>query len=117
MKELMRPSSMPCAGWPGEEDLADLAVIRSGETDWQELQEDFRPFGDHPDLLLAEIILRSGRMVPLYLRPGQKGGHLYLHRNLEAAFEYSEPAKDKSGNTVRLMLTLRPDGLEGSNGD
>jgi hypothetical protein len=27
-------------------------------------------------------------------------------------FEYSEPAKDRSGNTVRLKLTLLPDGLE-----
>ena len=118
----------------GERDLEDLAVLESGETDWQDLQEEFRSFGQHPDLLLATISLRSGRSVPLYWQPGQKGGQVYLDPveahdgpprlsrgiiglgqwSLIHTFEYSEPAKDSSGKTVRLRLTLQPDGLERS---
>jgi len=116
----------------GDRDLDDLAVQESGETDWQDLQDEFRSFAQHPDLLMARISLPSGKSVPVYWRPAQKGGQVYLDRveahdgpprvsrgiiglgqwSIIHTLEYSEPAKDSSGKIVRLMLTLRPDGLE-----
>jgi hypothetical protein len=116
----------------GEKDLEEQVRTRSLDG-WQEVQEAFQEYGKSPDLLLAEIIFRSGRGLTLYWQPGQKGGQLYLERNLPAVdspprvsrgivgvgqwsiihtVDYSEPAKDRSGNAVRLRLTLRPDGFE-----
>ena len=115
----------------GERNLEELAVADYGEE-----IEAFRALAMHPDLLMAEIILGSGKGVTLYWLPFQREGYVSfdlgtkvddspprLTRGLIGCdrwfstirtFEYSEPAMDRSGNAVRLKLTLLSDGLERS---